>query len=53
MNLKTLVKCLIDHYAFNECAYDLRRLEDALRQLACEANEAATEIEEREQGQKA
>jgi hypothetical protein len=47
LNLKTLIKCLIDHYAFNECAHELRLIEDALREMACEANDEATAIEDR------
>jgi hypothetical protein len=47
MDLKTLITCLIDHYASNECAHELRMLEDALRELAGEANDEATAIEER------
>ena len=45
MDLETLVKCLADHYSWNEEASNLRRLEGTLRELAAEVHELATEIE--------
>jgi hypothetical protein len=52
MDLKELIKCWIAHYAFHERAHELRMLEDALRELACEANDEATAIEDRKGSQR-
>lgn len=44
MDLKTLVRCLADHYAWNEEAEKLMELEQALRELAAEVHELAEEV---------
>lgn len=45
MDLKTLIRCLADYFAWNEKAVDLRKLEADLRELADEVRELAIEIE--------
>ena len=47
MDLETLVRCLADHYAWNDESGELHRLGAVLRKLAADVDSLAAEVEAR------